>query len=206
MDKQNNQITISEETQIDLPAIRHCITIERRDWDRVKKMVGQINSAFDRWENAAWAAASLFSGFFIAALSTQGQLAFIFYVLSGSCLVIAAILFIVSRAFSKSLNTSKENVLSEMGDIEKNIQTNQGEKNRNEFEILSAIYGTLGNNYDVTQKLNDIVKDKKLELIVSNGIAGDPDPGNVKYLKIRYIYQGNEIEKSFKEGDSISLP
>jgi hypothetical protein len=210
MDKPNNRtITISEETQIDLPAVRHCINIERRDWDRVKKMVGQINNSFDRWENSAWAAVSLFSAFLITGITeyaTKGEFASYFFMASFFSFIIAIFLFLVSRAFSKTLKTSKENVLLEMGDIEKNIQTSQGEKYKKEFEILSAIYGTLGNNYDVTQKLNEGIKDNKLEVTVSNGIAGDPDPGNVKYLKIRYVYQGNEVEKSFKEGEAVSLP
>lgn len=67
------------------------------------------------------------------------------------------------------------------------------------LEIIKAIYGTQKAEYDVTEELNNRIVDNKLEIVASNEIAGDPDPGTEKKLIIQYRINGITITKEFRE-------
>jgi len=76
----------------------------------------------------------------------------------------------------------------------------------NGLRIISATYGTHRNSFDITNALNLLIKDNRLELIVGNDIAGDPDQGTAKDCKIVYELNGQKQTKSFKEGERVLIP
>jgi len=63
------------------------------------------------------------------------------------------------------------------------------------LNILKAEYKTENKSIDVTDKLKKMVKDNQLNIIASNDLAGDPDPGIVKVLKIDYQFGDGDIKK-----------
>ena len=65
---------------------------------------------------------------------------------------------------------------------------------------------TRGSSIDVTAQLNRLVRDNRLIAVASNELAGDPQYGTPKHLRIRYEHNGISIAKEFKEGDQIDLP
>lgn len=75
-----------------------------------------------------------------------------------------------------------------------------------EFKILRAIYGVSGNEVDVTQKLNDLVADGKLNTQASNALAGDPAPGTPKFLDVEYESDAEKLSKKIAEGKMVNLP
>lgn len=203
----NNSFKITEDTQVDLPIRGALMSMERRDWNRVKRYVKLIDDSYNRWENAAWfcAAATLsliITGFTVLDYKKN------FFIWSGFFLLAAAFLFLISYRTSGRANKSKDEVLLEMKEIEDNIPSKEISivANQNNFEVLHAIYGTDDRNKDVTLKLNNMIYEGRLDTKASNEIDGDPHIGVIKYLKIKYRYQNRENEKEFKEGDTVSLP
>lgn len=75
-----------------------------------------------------------------------------------------------------------------------------------DFQITEASYGTQNYKYDVADKLNSLIKDNKLIVRASNGLAGDPEKGVKKRLIIKYIFDGKQLEKGYDEDDQVALP
>ena len=74
------------------------------------------------------------------------------------------------------------------------------------LEILEAKYGANGHFIDITSKLQDQIKNNRLEIPLSNQIAGDPINGIVKKGEITYKFNRKKFNISFNENDLISLP
>lgn len=75
-----------------------------------------------------------------------------------------------------------------------------------DFEIISAEYGADESWMDVTKVLREKVKSDTLVLEVGNGIAGDPNFGVSKFLRIEYIFNGETRNEVYREGEFIVLP
>ena len=77
---------------------------------------------------------------------------------------------------------------------------------REQLEILEATYGLPKAFCYVTENLKGMIKENQLRVIASNAIAGDPAPGQVKILKIRYKLCNNCYEVEFAEGTEVVIP
>ncbi len=78
-----------------------------------------------------------------------------------------------------------------------------------DLEIVKAEYGTNKVQQDVTKVLQQTASDSPLIVLSSsnyNDSFGDPAPGAVKQLKVRYRINGKEGEATFSENDLILLP
>jgi len=77
-------------------------------------------------------------------------------------------------------------------------------------EILTAEYGADGKYRDVTEALRRRVRDLPLILLpnpsYNAAFGGDPAPGVVKELKVRYRINGKEGQAFFRENATIMLP
>jgi hypothetical protein len=77
---------------------------------------------------------------------------------------------------------------------------------RRRLKILRAYYG-LGDKFiDITNELNEAIIDNKLNIVLSNNIAGDPYVTKVKIGKIKYQFDGKENYREYREGEVIELP
>jgi len=74
------------------------------------------------------------------------------------------------------------------------------------LEILSAYYGSQQKRLDVKRNLSEMIKGGKLTVTASNQIAGDPHPGVIKILFIKYLTHGKVYSVEIVEGRSITLP
>ena len=74
------------------------------------------------------------------------------------------------------------------------------------LEILNAIYKTDNNQVDVTQQLIERVVDNTLAVKATNELAGDPHPGVVKKLVVKYRYDNKISELKVNEGEILKLP
>ena len=60
---------------------------------------------------------------------------------------------------------------------------------------------------DVTEELKHNVINNTLTIKASNSIAGnDPHPNVVKILTVRYLFDGKEHERKFRENEMVKLP
>jgi hypothetical protein len=59
---------------------------------------------------------------------------------------------------------------------------------------------------DVTEQLKTKISSNRLVVDATNDIAGDPEYGVVKKLKVKYRFAGDIAEKEVQEGQTIILP
>jgi class 3 adenylate cyclase len=75
------------------------------------------------------------------------------------------------------------------------------------FKIIEAIYGTDKNSVDVTRELTSQIKGSKIDtLVINQFLGGDPDPGVVKTLRVKYLRNGEDYTREVQEGARIQLP
>jgi hypothetical protein len=74
------------------------------------------------------------------------------------------------------------------------------------LEIIKAVYGSNRKSIDITFQLSELIENDKLKFTVNNTIAGDPDIGVVKILKIKYSVNGVVYDKEFKEDQEVNIP
>jgi len=99
-----------------------------------------------------------------------------------------------------SLNDLYEAVRYKVADVNKLIDNILG------IFIIKAEYKTNKKSVDISRQLTEKILNNELHIIVTNEIAGDPDPGMVKSLKIKYYYQGKLYEQEIKEGQRLDIP
>jgi len=75
-----------------------------------------------------------------------------------------------------------------------------------ELRIVKARYGARGTFVDVTDVLQQKVKDGSLSIQADNSIKGDPLPGVVKALEVEYRHQGKTHTVEVREGKTLELP
>lgn len=83
--------------------------------------------------------------------------------------------------------------------LENNIQ------DVNTLVVKSAVYGTANKSIDVTEKLNKLVNNNRLEISVSNSLFGDPDFNSKKKLSIIYEIYGKEYNLTSIEGTRLVI-
>lgn len=70
------------------------------------------------------------------------------------------------------------------------------------MEIKSAVYG----DRDCTEQIRSKIVNGRLLVRVDNNICGDPQVGNVKYLKIQATIDGELITEEVREGALLTMP
>jgi hypothetical protein len=202
-----NKITISEETQINVPPPRDFIPIDKRDWRRIKKMIKGIDGPSHYWENAGWFSSSVIITSFISGIGFKGKPKIAFFTVSAASLIITIILFLCGNKLSEASTNSKAKVVEEMEDIEKSVKPLSSTSSTSSLEVIEATYGSGASSVNVTDALNQLIDRGRLSFQVSNSIAGtDPQPGTVKDLKIIYKTDQRTLEKIYRESDFVNLP
>ncbi len=75
-----------------------------------------------------------------------------------------------------------------------------------QLNVLSGIYKGRQAQVDVTAKLSQKISNNTLELVVSNDLFGDPDPGFIKTLEVRYSINATEFIVQVAEEETLFLP
>ena len=77
------------------------------------------------------------------------------------------------------------------------------------LRIAKAEYGDIGGRYrvDVTQRLQDMVRNHRLDITVNNSTMGvDPAPRQSKQLFVRYTQNGRAYERTVPENGQLRIP
>lgn len=81
-----------------------------------------------------------------------------------------------------------------------------GNGNRN-LNIVQASYGAGNRRGDVTGRLQSMVRNNRLSVLVNNStMGGDPAIGQPKDLQVTYVYLGQRRSKNIGEGGNLTLP
>lgn len=80
------------------------------------------------------------------------------------------------------------------------------EQNGDSLKIVHAEYGTEEVFFDITDILNQEIKNNKIKIQITNKIAGDPIERTPKRAKIRYVFNNEIKDVSIKENDYLELP
>lgn len=141
-------------------------------------------------------------GWIASAISDiESKYVYVFATITIIALIISLLLFVsCKRTASKILNTSAKasEPLEETAD--------QHEQPFSEMNILLASYFTPRKNVDVTEKVRSLYKENQSFKIDNESMGLDPEYGVVKQLKVNYYLNGEKLEKTFQEGQNISLP
>lgn len=179
--------------------------MERRDWKRIKRMVEQIDQSSQFWQSFFWAVFPLAISFFLSLASLPDNSPWSkYFFTAGWCCVVASVLSVAFWWSSGNRDSvSKQNILDEMNSAEDDIAVREEVE---VFNLLSASYGTEKNSFDVTEVLKARITRNSLTVKATNDIAGDPEKGVVKKLKIRYSHLGVSQEIEVSEGQEITIP
>ena len=141
-------------------------------------------------------------GWISSALSgIESKYVYVFATITIIAFIISLLLFVsCKRTASKILNTSAKT--SEP--LEESTEERQ--QPFSEMNILSAFYFTSQKNVDVTVKIRSLYKENSSFKIDNESMGLDPEYGVVKHLKVKYSLNGKTLEKTFQEGQNISLP
>jgi hypothetical protein len=72
---------------------------------------------------------------------------------------------------------------------------------------LKATYGAGQTQRDVKELVKSKLQNQRLDFRAHNGeLGGDPAFGHVKAFYIKYVAGGRIKERSFREGEQVSLP
>jgi hypothetical protein len=73
--------------------------------------------------------------------------------------------------------------------------------------VVNATYGADQTQRDVKDLVKSKIQNGRLDFRAHNGeLGGDPIFGKVKTFYIKYVSNGRVLEKSFREGEHVSLP
>lgn len=131
----------------------------------------------------------------------ESKYVYIFATITIIAFIISLILFVSCKwTASKILNTSAKTSesLEEMAD--------ELQQPFSEMNILSASYFTPRESVDVTKTVRLLYKENQSFKIDNESMGSDPEYGVVKQLKVKYSLNGKILEKTFQEGQNISLP
>jgi len=70
------------------------------------------------------------------------------------------------------------------------------------LEIISAFYG----NKDVKLYLTSFIKNDQIHIKVGNCTFGDPQPGIIKKLNVKYLYNSIVKEQTVSENEMLKIP
>ena len=121
---------------------------------------------------------------------------------------ITIIAFIISLILFVSCKWTASKILNTSAKISEPLEetTDEHKQPFSEMNILSAFYFTPQKNVDVTKKIRSLYKENQSFKIDNVSIGLDPEYGVEKQLKVNYCLNGKKLEKTFQEGQNISLP
>jgi hypothetical protein len=76
-----------------------------------------------------------------------------------------------------------------------------------DLRIVSATYGAGGRSANVTNRLQELIQNDRLNVVVNNdSMGGDPAPDNHKKLEVTYTFRGRQRRATVSEGGTLDIP
>lgn len=131
MSTNSQPYSFSREHSVILPSGNISITVEKRDWERLKKCIARSKSDIDWWSNFCSAFVGIAGSAIITWLSIDsktGNIPVILLCVSIGSLIAAVICFIGARSNRDHVASKVNDINDVIKDIESNLQMEQNQK------------------------------------------------------------------------------
>lgn len=219
MKNDQSSFKITQDFEIVPPKKGKAYPIPKVEWDYIKERIRKIGDVVNIYHTAGAVilgySGSAFINLFILDFpkNQDGSLSnkYILCLAIAICtLIIGAMAFFFGKKQREDQAIKSDDVVKWMQVIEMRYHSGYEQEVPQKdslLEIIKAIYGTTEDkSLDVTKELQDMIVDNKLEIIASNAIKGDPDPGTKKRLIIEYRFNGKTLIEDFKEKQIVIIP
>lgn len=205
---EENKLNYKKDETVYLPSDDGCYSIRKFDWSRIKRKVDNTgkkdNVDFKLLYSILYGVGGS-AGLSIIPMAFAENLPNwvtpLYIIITIFSIGVAIILTVMDSKVQKNKEIDLNEIITEMDEVEKMFP----KQNPSSLKIVKAIYGTLEKSIDLTKKLTEKIIDGRLEVKVSNEIAGDPTPGTKKTLILGYIKNGKTSNLTLNEGDELKI-
>lgn len=116
-----SEIKITDDCTVIIPRRSAVFGVEKKDWERIKRLIQELQLKSSFWENAAWFSLAGVLSFFITFFSVDKENEYrIVFLTAGICFILVTVMFFIFNHISgKTSKNGKDNILKEMIDMEK---------------------------------------------------------------------------------------
>lgn len=205
---EENKLNYKKDETVYLPSDDGCYSIRKFDWSRIKRKVdntGKKNNVDFKLFYSILYGVGGSAGLSIIPIAFADNLPNwvtpLYIIITFFSIGVAIILTVMDSKVQKNKEIDLNEIITEMDEVEKMFP----KQNPSSLKIVKAIYGTPEKSIDLTKELTEKIIDGRLEIKVSNEIAGDPTPGTKKTLTIDYIKNGKTSNLTLNEGDELKI-
>lgn len=205
---EENKLNYKKDETVYLPSDDGCYSIRKFDWSRIKRKVDntgkKVNIDFKLFYSILYGVGGS-AGLSIIPIAFADKLPSwvtpLYVIITLFSVGIAIILTVMDSKVKKNKEIDLKEIITEMEEVEKMFP----KQIPSTLKIIKAIYGTTEKSIDIAKELTEKIVNGRIEIKVSNEIAGDPIPGTKKTLKIDFIKDGKTITQTVKEGDELKI-
>ena len=125
-------LVTNDSTTVKVPKRSDILGVERKDWNRIKKLIRELSLKSSFWESAAWFVWGLTASSFLSYFSVDHTNTYqgVFLNITISSAIIGFLLIAVNKSLNKNSKRAKENILEEMTNMEVPEETNLPSQNQ----------------------------------------------------------------------------
>lgn len=205
---EEKKLNYKKDETVYLPSDDGCYSIRKFDWSRIKRKIdntGTKDNIDFKLSYSILYGVGVSAGLSIIPIAYADNLPSwvtpLYEIISIFGIGLAVILNVMDNKLDKNKNIDLTEIKEEMEEVEKMFP----KQIPSNLKIIKAIYGTVNKSINIAQELTDKIINGRLEINVSNEIAGDPTPGAKKKLTIEYIKDRESKTLILNEGDELKI-
>lgn len=205
---EENKLNYKKDETVYLLSDDGCYSIRKFDWSRIKRKIDNTgkkdNVDFKLFYSILYGVGGS-AGLSILPIAYADNLPSwvtpFYVIISFFGIGLAIVLTVMDSKLNKNKDIDLTEIKAEMEEVERMFP----KQIPSILKIIKATYGTVDKSIDIAKELTDKIIDGRLEINVTNDIAGDPTPGVKKNLTIEYIKDGKTRTLTLKEGDELKI-
>jgi hypothetical protein len=205
---EEKKLNYKKDETVYLPSDDGCYSIRKFDWSRIKRKIdstGTKDNIDFKLSYSILYGVGVSAGLSIIPIAYADNLPSwvtpLYVIISIFGIGLAVILNVMDNKLDINKNIDLTEIKEEMEEVEKMFP----KQIPSNLKIIKAIYGTVNKSINIAQELTDKIINGRLEINVSNEIAGDPTPGAKKTLTIEYIKDRESKTLILNEGDELKI-
>lgn len=205
---EEKKLNYKKDETVYLPSDDGCYSIRKFDWSRIKRKIDNTGSKDNvdfKLSYSILYGVGGSAGLSILPIAYAENLPSwvtpLYVIISIFGIGTAFILNVMDNKLDKNKDIDLTEIKEEMEEVEKMFP----KQIPSNLKIIKAIYGTVDKSIDIVKELTDKIINGRLEINVSNEIAGDPIPGVKKTLTIEYIKDREPNILMLNEGDKLKI-
>lgn len=205
---EEKKLNYKKDETVYLPSDDGCYSIRKFDWSRIKRKIDNTGSKDNvdfKLSYSILYGVGGSAGLSILPIAYAENLPRwvtpLYVIISIFGIGTAFILNVMDNKLDKNKDIDLTEIKEEMEEVEKMFP----KQIPSNLKITKAIYGTVNKSINIAQELTDKIINGRLEINVSNKIAGDPSPGAKKTLTIEYNKDKESKTLILNEGDELKI-